>query len=118
MALISLTGMEFFAHHGCSPEEQKKGSNFSIDLEFFTSTETAEITDDLKNTVDYQLVYNLVKEEMAKPSKLLEHVARRIVDTIGQQFPGIGVAKICVSKLKPALGGEVQKVSVTLNKKS
>jgi len=116
MALITLTGMEFFAYHGCNPEEQKKGNKFNVDLEFFTSTDEAEKNDDLTKTVDYQKVYDIVKQEMDIKSKLLENVARRILTVLFEKTPAIGSGKIVVSKLNPPLGGNVGKVSVTLTK--
>ncbi len=116
MGLITLSGMEFFAYHGCLAEEQIKGNKFIVDLEFFTGTENAEITDDLAQTVNYQKVYELVKAEMDIKSKLLEHISRRILDTLYRQFPYIGASKITVAKLNPAIGGKVEKVSVTLTR--
>jgi 7,8-dihydroneopterin aldolase/epimerase/oxygenase len=101
-----------------NPEEQKKGNKFIVDLEFFTNTEMAETTDDLTKTVDYQQVYLMIKKQMEITSKLLEHVARRIADTLSKEFPTIGAATVKVSKLSPDLGGKVEKVSVSLNKKS
>jgi dihydroneopterin aldolase len=114
MGLISLTGMEFFAYHGCNPEEQKKGNKFNVDLEFFTSTDEAEKNDDLSKTIDYQKVYDVIKREMDIKSKLLENVARRILNALFENFPALGSAKIVVSKLNPPLGGNVGKVSVAL----
>jgi len=116
MGLISLSGMEFFAYHGCFAEEQIIGNKFIIDLEFFSSTDDAEICDDLSKTVNYQKVYELVKAEMEIKSKLLEHVARRILDAVYKHFPYIGNAKITVSKLNPPIGGKVDRVSVVLTK--
>lgn len=114
MGLISLKEMEFFAYHGCNPEEQKKGNNFSVDLEFFTSTDDAEKNDDLSKTVDYQKVYEVVKQQMEIKSKLLENVAHRILNVLFEKIPNLGSAKIIVSKLNPPVGGNVGKVSVTL----
>lgn len=118
MGLISLSGMEFFAYHGCYNEEQILGNKFMVDLEFFTGTENAEITDDLAQTVNYQKVYELVKAEMDIKSKLLEHVSRRILDALYKQFPYISAAKITIAKLNPPIGGKVEKVSVTLSGKA
>lgn len=114
MGLITLSGMEFFAYHGCFAEEQIIGNKFIVDLEFSTETENAELTDDLTQTINYQLVYDVVKAEMDIKSKLLEHVARRVLDALYKQFPGIGSAKITVSKLNPPLKGKVDRVCFTL----
>jgi 7,8-dihydroneopterin aldolase/epimerase/oxygenase len=102
MGIITLSGMEFFAYHGCFAEEQIIGNRFIVDLEFSTDTEDAELTDDLKRTVNYQKVYELVKVEMAIKSKLLEHVARRIIDAIYIHFPNLKSVTVKVAKLNPA----------------
>ena len=114
MGLITLSGMEFFAYHGCFAEEQIIGNKFIVDLEFFASTENAEKNDDLTKTVNYQKVYEMVKAEMEIKSKLLEHVAKRVLDALYKGFPSIGGSKITVSKLNPPVGGKVGRVSITL----
>jgi len=78
MAIISIEGMEFFAYHGCFKEEQVIGTKFNIDLFLTIDTSTAEASDNLHDTVNYQEVFQLVKGEMQVTSKLLEHVGRRI----------------------------------------
>jgi dihydroneopterin aldolase len=101
MGLVTLSGMEFFAYHGCFAEEQIIGNKFIVDLEFFASTENAENTDDLTKTINYQKVYDLVKTEMEIKSKLIEHVARRILNVLYSH---------------PPLKGRVDKVSFTLTR--
>lgn len=115
MGMISVEGMEFFAYHGCFAEEQVIGTRFILDLDFETDTAGAEASDDLKQTVNYQAVYQLVKSEMEVKSHLLEHVAARILKSVLVRFPMIGMAKVKVSKLNPPLGGKVDSVSVTLS---
>jgi dihydroneopterin aldolase len=115
MALISLEGMEFFAHHGCFAEEKVIGTRFIVDFYLETDTTEAEKTDDLSKTINYQTIYALIQEEMDHPSNLLEHVTRRILDTVCGQFPQITFAEVSVSKLSPQVGGKVEKVCVTLS---
>ena len=117
MGLITLSGMEFFAYHGCFAEEQIIGNKFIVDLEFSTDTAKAEISDDLKQTVNYQKVYEVVKAEMEVKSKLLEHVARRIMKAVEAKFTGLNSVKITVAKLNPAVGGKIDRVSVMLESK-
>ncbi len=114
MALIELEEMEFRAHHGCFKEERIVGNSFIVNFSFETETHEAEKSDNLNDTINYQTVYNLIKEEMAKPSHLLEHVAHRILDKICGQFSTIKKATIKVSKTNPAMGGKIKCVSVTL----
>jgi dihydroneopterin aldolase len=115
MSVISIEGMEFFAYHGCFKEEQVIGTKFRIDLFLETDTTKAEKTDNLHDTVNYQLVYQLVKKEMETTSKLLEHIGRRILDRIQQEFPEVTYARIKIRKLNPPLGGKMDFVSLELS---
>ena len=115
MSVISIEGMEFFAYHGCFKEEQVIGTKFRIDLFMEVDTSTAEHSDQLKDTVNYQSVFLLVKKEMETPSKLLEHVGRRILDRVKQEFSEVVHARIKIRKLNPPLGGKMDFVSLELN---
>lgn len=117
MGLISIEGMHFFAYHGCFKEEQIIGTKFLVDLFMETDTASAEESDDLSATVNYQAVYGLVKEEMQIKSNLLEHVARRILKRIAASYPQVSSCRIKVSKLNPPVGGKVDRVSVELGLK-
>lgn len=115
MSTISIEGMEFFAYHGCFDEEQVIGTKFLVDLYLETQTQEAEFSDDLSKTINYQLVYLMVKDEMLQKSKLLEHVGRRILNRLQKEFPSIEAATLKISKLNPPLGGKIDNVSITLN---
>jgi 7,8-dihydroneopterin aldolase/epimerase/oxygenase len=114
MGQISLEGMEFFAYHGHFKEEQIIGTRFIVDLIMEADTKEAEVTDNLVKTVNYQAVYNLVAKEMSVKSHLLEHVARRILDSLAREFPQIGACRVKISKINPPVGGKVERVSVEL----
>ena len=105
---------EFYAYHGHFEEEQKIGTWFSLDLTMEVDTSKAEHSDELEDTVDYSAVYQVVKEQMMIPSKLLEHVGRRILDTIKERFPDVKSAKLKVKKMNPPLGGKMAFVALEL----
>ncbi len=114
MSVITIKNMEFYAFHGCFDEEQRIGTHFSVDISFETSSVLAEKTDKVEDTVDYSKVYQVIKQEMNKPSHLLEHVARRIINAIKQGFPAIEKISVEVKKLNPPVGGKMDYVSVKL----
>ena len=114
MGEISIEGIRFFAYHGCQPEEQTIGNHFVVDIHFFAQTTKAEKSDDLNDTIDYSVVYDLVKEEMKISSKLLEHVGRRIMNALRNKFQKITKISVRISKLSPPINGEIKSVSVTL----
>lgn len=115
MSVISIEGMEFFAYHGCFKEEQVIGTKFNIDLFLDVDTCKAERSDKLEDTVNYQAVYLLVKQEMESKSKLLEHVGRRILERLQVAYPEVEKAKLKIRKLNPPLGGKMDFVSLELN---
>jgi 7,8-dihydroneopterin aldolase/epimerase/oxygenase len=115
MALIEIEGMEFHAFHGCHPQERLIGTKFKVWVSFSCNTSAAEQFDKITDTVNYQSVYEVVKREMITPSNLLEHLARRIIESILREFPTIEKVNIKVSKLHPAMGGSIEAVSVSLS---
>jgi dihydroneopterin aldolase len=54
---------------------------------------------------------------MKIPSKLLEHVAQRIIARIFSEIEQVSKSKVSVSKINPPIGGEVQMVTVVLSTK-
>ena len=106
--VIELLDMRFYARHGCFDEEQQIGTHFSVDLSIEAPcAHTSVCSDRLEDTLNYQSVYDLVKQEMAQPSHLLEHVAGRIMNRIQTVFPAVGKIKVSISKWNPPLGGQV-----------
>ncbi len=114
MSIISIEGMEFFAYHGCFKEEQVIGTKFRVDLFLTVNTTQAEQTDNLHDTVNYQSVFQCVKDEMRSNSKLLEHVGRRILNRIKEEFTTVEHARLKIRKLNPPLGGKIDFVSLEL----
>ncbi len=117
MGLIQIENMEFYAFHGHYREEQIVGNKFLVDLNIESNMDAPADSDNLKDAIDYQRAYRLVKEEMEKKSKLLENIAKRILDVIYSNFEGISLVKVKVSKINPPMGGgRIEKVSVTLTR--
>lgn len=112
MGIIAIEGMEFYAYHGCLVEEQKIGSKYTIDININTDFNKAAITDELQYTIDYARIYTLIKEEMNIPSKLIEHVAKRISGRIRATFSEVIKVEVKVTKHNPPVNGSMGKVSV------
>ena len=108
--------MEFYAFHGHFKEEQIVGNKFLIDVTFETEMEKPMETDNLKDAVNYQRAYEIVKQEMQKKSHLLEHIAGRILNALYTELEGIKKATVKVSKLNPPVGGRGNSVSVVVSR--
>jgi dihydroneopterin aldolase len=116
MGLIEIEGMHFYAYHGHFETEQIVGNDFIVDLQIDTDCKKAGLSDNLDDALNYQAVYTLVKNVMSIKSRLLENVAKRILDALFAEFPNLENAKVKVSKINPPMGGEIEKVSVTLSR--
>ncbi|MBR5736596.1 MAG: dihydroneopterin aldolase [Bacteroidales bacterium] len=117
---ITLTGMRFFAFHGCLEMERQHGNDFQVDLECNLDLGKAAESDVLEDSVDYSELYRIVAEEMRTPSNLLEHVAGRIGTAVRERFPQIHSCSVTVTKFNPPYDGKYEPrgqgyVSVTIN---
>ena len=105
---IKLKNMRFYANHGVLPQEKITGNNFVVNVTFTAEVSRSFETDNVADTVNYAAVYDLVKAEMAVPSKLLEHVAGRIFSEIKRSFPRINSLEVRLAKLNPPVSGEME----------
>ncbi len=114
--LIELEKMSFHAKHGCYDLEKVVGNRFLVDLQLEVEAGAAAKHDDITKSINYLTAYEVVREQMARPSNILENVAHRILDALYATFPTLERATVKVSKLAPPLGGKVEKVSVTMTR--
>src|SRR5690606_10943205 len=114
---IILENIRIYSNHGCLDEEALIGSDYLIDLEIVADLLKSAQTDELGDTVDYVHLNKIVTEETLIRSKLLEKVADRILQRIHAEVPQVSFAKVKLSKMNPPIGGDVEKVSVVLEKK-
>ena len=116
MGKIILNNIRIFAFHGCLVEESKIGSDYLVNLTVNTDLNTSAVSDNLYDTVDYVHLNQIIKEEMAIRSALLEHVAKRILDRIFIEANTVTYAEVSVSKLNPPIGGDVEAVTIVMEK--
>ncbi len=115
MDTIALNNIKLYAYHGCLEEETRIGSEYRVDVIVKTDLKKPASTDALKDTADYVLINHIVKEEMKIPSKLLEHVARRIAERILLEIAIIKKGRVRVAKINPPIRGDVASVSVSFS---
>ena len=117
MGIIKVTNIRVFAYHGCLNEETKIGSDYRVDLKVRANLQKSAKSDHLEDTVDYVFLNRIIKEEMAIPAKLLETVAKRILDRIFNEDKLVTKATVNVSKLNPPIGGDVERVTIKMTEK-
>ena len=112
MALIKLTGMSFFAHHGYYSHEKIRGNQFLVDVTLDWDIEQAAINDTLTDTVNYEVIYEICSSVMEHPCNLIETAAYRIAHEIYKRYSPARFIEVAVQKLTPELGGPVEHAEV------
>lgn len=102
---IALREVKFYAFHGFYPEEERTGNHFSVDVEV-TFIPFGD-TEDLQQTVNYEVINTIVRNAMAKTQKLLETVVKAIIDELLAAYPFIATANVGIKKLHPPMPGEI-----------
>ncbi len=98
MATIRLEGLSVFGHHGARPYEKEAGQRLEVDLELRMVDDRAERTDKLADAVDYDKLYEIVREVVeGKSFHLLEALAAKIASTVLERHP-IQYVKVRISK--------------------
>ena len=114
MGTIKLSNVRLFSNHGCLKEETKIGSDYRVDLKVKGDLQVSAKSDALSDTIDYVFLNRIIREEMAKPSHLLETVAKAILQRIMNEDIRVIKSTVSISKLNPPIGGDVEMVTVKM----
>jgi dihydroneopterin aldolase len=114
MGVIEVNGIHLFAYHGCLEEESRIGGNYRVDIRIAGDLREAERSDELGATVDYGRVTAIVHEQMAVRSKLIEHVARRILDALKAEWSAPYQWRVRLVKQRPPIHGDVDEAIYTI----
>ena len=113
MSLITVEGIRVYAYHGHLPEEATLGGHFIINVWVETETSQVEVSDNLKDTVDYVKLIEIVKNQMEIRAAMIEVPAKRIVDAI-LHLNKVQKVKVEVEKVLPPINATFDKISVTV----
>jgi len=111
---VALEDLRFYAYHGYYPEEQVLGNEFVVAIRVVFERH-ASGSDELVNTINYEKLYQIAKDEMKIPRKLLETVADSILSRLRGDFSFICEAEVQIIKNNPPFGGDRAKASVILS---
>ncbi len=103
---VHLNKIKIFARHGVLPQEQLTGAYFYVSLKIGYDFSKAMLTDNLEGTISYADIFEIVRQEMAVSSKLLEHVGGCIANRIKNEFPHITSIELTIDKENPPMGAE------------
>lgn len=114
MAIIAIEGMEFFAYHGVYEQERINGGKYIVDVWMESDVSQSAISDNINDTLNYEIVYNIAKDIMQNPVNILEKVCFDIHNSLSKTFENTQKIRVKVTKLNPPINGNVAKVSVEI----
>jgi len=117
MHFVEVNGIECYAYHGCMSEESVLGGKYIVDVSIETDFSKAAKTDELGDTIDYVRIKEIVTEEMAIRSKLIEHVGQRITSRFKKEFDYFIESYVKIKKVNPPIKGTVKDVSIIIKAK-
>ena len=112
---ILLRGVHFHAFIGVGEQERCVGNDYIRDLRRGYSLANAMESDDVLDTLNYAEVYDLIKNVMQHPMKLLEAAAGCIVDNLTATYKGIESIDLKLIKLNPPMGADCEGAGVELH---
>jgi dihydroneopterin aldolase len=111
---IRLDGIRFRSKHGASSSERRLPQDFVANVELSFPPSALPANDDRRDVVDYDRIASVIVEEgVSRSCRLLETLARRIVERIFADFPATS-AHIVITKARPPTSSSVESASVEL----
>ena len=116
MITVQLHQLLFTAYHGVHEEEKVLGNEYIVDcaVEFYEKT---PVIYEINETVNYAAIYDIIKNRMAIPTRLLETVVMEIGNEIILHYPDLKSIDITVKKSHPLIEGLRGSVGVSWHKK-
>ena len=113
---IHLNKVKLFGYHGLNEGEEILGGEFEVSL---TTTYLPVVIpiNKIEHTLDYTVLYAIVKERMSRPTRLLETLATEIASEIIAKFSIVTTVAISIYKLHPPIENFQGSVGVTFTLK-
>ena len=112
MAVIKINNIRTYSFIGCMDEEKKIGSEYETNIEITFMCGFNKLNDNLKETVDYVAVSNVVNDEMKKTCNLLETAVYKIGNKLLKIDGKIRSVIVEIKKINPPIVGNALFVSV------
>ena len=111
---IYIDSLRMHAFHGVLEQEKIVGNDYIVSVKLEYPLQNACQTDALCDTINYAAVADAIVEEMKVPSKLVEHVAGRIIRKLKSLFPATTMVWVNVKKVAPPMPYDMNGAGVEL----
>jgi len=109
---LKIENIKLWARVGVLDEERKLGQLFSLDIFLWTDFEKCTVNDDVRKTVDYSKLVQIIKDQSKKINCFtIEKYSNAILEIIDQEIESSN-NKIILTKCNPPIIGFDGKVSI------
>ena len=109
---LKIENIKLWARVGVLDEERELGQLFILDIFLWTDFEKCTLNDDIKKTVDYSKLVQILKDQSKKIYCFtIEKYSNAILEIINQEFK-LSKVKIILTKFNPPITGFDGKVSI------
>ena len=110
--LLKIENIELWARVGVLDKERELGQLFSLDIFLWTDFEECTENDDIKKTVDYSKLVQILKDQSKKIYCFtIEKYSNEILEIVDQELK-LSKVKIILSKCNPPITGFDGTVSI------
>lgn len=92
------------------------GNEYQVDL-WVSFQETSESFNTIAGTINYEELYQIIKQRMQINTPLLERLCESIIEKIRERYPFALEIRVSVYKLQAAIQNLEGRVGVTMHKK-
>lgn len=110
---VVLREVRFYAPIGFYEEEQVIGNEFFLNLDVSFPFENSD-AEDLKNTINYEELYQILVEVMHPRRKLIESALEDILDMVLKKYNFVQEVNVVIRKSNPPFGGDLANSEVSL----
>lgn len=112
MMQVHLRQLKLYGYHGLDEGEDVLGGEYEVSLTAsYLPTHVPVVS--IAQTIDYAVLYDMVKQHMQKPTPLLETLATEITSEIFVKFTNVEEVVISIFKLHPPIKNFQGSVGVT-----
>ncbi len=109
---LKIENIELWARVGVLDEERELGQLFTLDIFLWTDFEKCTLNDDIKETVDYSKLVQILKDQSKNINCFtIEKYSNEILEIIDQEFK-LSKIKLILTKCNPPITGFDGKVSI------
>ena len=109
---LKIEKIKLWARVGVLEEERELGQLFSLDIFLWSDFEKCTLTDDIKKTIDYSKLVQILKDQSKKIYCFtIEKYSKAILEIIDHEFK-LSKIKIILTKCNPPITGFDGKVSI------